>query len=78
MLPSRSVVLRKWAGAVPQPDLSFVSPFGTPPTIMIVLTGIGGTGATGLRAGIELAEVEMDEFNIVVHSRADTLLHGVV
>ncbi len=45
---------------------------------MIVLTGIGGTGATGLRAGIELAEVEMDEFNIVVHSRADTLLHGVV
>ena len=56
------------------PDIRFSSPFSAPPTIALALAHID---SERVRVALETFDVQVDEFNIVIKTWADTLLYGV-
>jgi hypothetical protein len=59
------------------PDIAFQPPFSAPPKIALALSGIDSDRATNLRVVLEPYDVEAEEFNIVVRTWDDTVLHSV-
>jgi len=57
-------------------DIHFQPPFPTTPGIALALSGIDGE-TSNLRVQVLPQDVEPDEFNIVVRTWGDTVLHGV-
>ena len=59
------------------PDIKFNPPFTTPPTVALALSGIDGDRTTNLRVQLEASDVEADEFNVIVTTWDDSLVHQV-
>jgi hypothetical protein len=60
------------------PDIGFQPPFPAPPKMALALSGIDSDRATNLRVIVEPYDVEADEFNILVRTWDDTVLHSVL
>jgi hypothetical protein len=60
------------------PDVSFDSPFDTPPNVVLAVGGIDSAQTANLRLALEAYDCEPGEFNIRISTWADTLLFNVV
>ena len=60
------------------PDITFPSPFGSPPTVVLALSGLDAEHTANVRVSLDLAEVESDEFNLRVNTWDDSIIHSVV
>lgn len=59
------------------PDIPFQPLFNAPPVIALALSGIDCEHSTNLRVALQPADVENEEFNIIITTWHDTILHGV-
>ena len=59
------------------PDIGFLPPFGSPPRVLVALSGVDADHNANVRVIVEAVEIENDEFNIRVNTWADTSLHSV-
>ncbi len=59
------------------PDIAFQPPFSSPPVLVLALSGLDSEQSTNLRVALQPSDVEADEFNIIVSTWDDTILHGV-
>ena len=58
-------------------DIGFPQPFAAPPNVAVALSGVDGEHNVNLRVWVEAVDVEGHEFNIRIHTWADTLLYLV-
>ncbi len=59
------------------PDIPFQPLFNAPPVIALALSGIDCEHTTNLRVALHPSDVEKEEFNIMISTWDDTILHGV-
>jgi hypothetical protein len=59
-------------------DIPFSRPFGSPPTVVVALSGIDSEHSTNLRVFADAADVESNEFNIHLFTWGDTLVYSVL
>jgi len=59
------------------PDIAFQPPFSAPPVIALALSGLDCEHSTNLRVALQPSDVENEEFNIIITTWDDTILHGV-
>jgi hypothetical protein len=59
------------------PDIAFQPPFPAPPTLVLALSGLDSEHSVNLRVTLQPYDVEAEEFNIIISTWDDTILHGV-
>jgi hypothetical protein len=59
------------------PDINFQPPFPGTPQILLALSGIDSEHTANLRITVHPDDIEPEEFNIVVNTWDDTLIHSV-
>jgi hypothetical protein len=60
------------------PDIKFQLPFNGTPQILLALSGIDSEHTTNLRLTVRPDDVEPDEFNIIVSTWDDSIIHSVM